>query len=900
MRTTAPTRNGPPTMTISVDLGATSVRVVEIEAGAGDSLLRVVRRGVAPLPHGLWNDLPAHRDALSAAITQALGSAGITGKAVVACMPRRMVTLRFVRLPHAPPEAMEGMVAMAAQEYVLFPLDDVVLDHHVIVNPLDAAGLAGDDLETVLLAAARRSLIDDVLYAFDHAGLELLQLSASALALAEIGRDSLDPTALIDVEPGEMDVAVVADGQLLFTRASALDVQGVRPEVAERREVEEVVRSFTAYQNEFRHRPIAHVFVGGESATGSAGESLNRALVEMLEMPVSGLNPRGMVPGDSEARAYATAIGMAMQARPGSIAPINLVPNERAERKAALVRQSRQRLLAVAGVVVFGIAVWIGNAAFKANAKNQQLALVESADLKRNNEELVKVKKDHDRVAATFDHVSKGLDRDHPAVDVLYAINHALPTVADIWLTQFQFDRGGVLTIHGETKNATAATQLVLALQRSGAFTDVRLGYLGDSQENTPVPQAIAPASVATPTPAPVATPTPAPAPTTLPGSGFGGGGLRGGGAFNPGGGGFNGGGGGFNPAGGGFNGGGGGFNGGGGGFNGGGGGFNPGGNPGASNFDNSRNSPITDAPAAPAIVEFTTLSVPTSDNVIIQSIKQSIDANGLKQIDINTSDVNKSPSGRASQEDGGIHLASDDGQGGHLVLVGQAPQDSSSRGGGGGGSGRRGGGGFGGFGGFGGQGGFGRQRGGRGGGTGSADATSSSDGGFQGGRSVPQTGGGNAQGGGNPGASGAATPPAQVTYGSGSIYGAAATPTTGATNPDGSPMSGRGRGRFGNFGGGFPSVPSLSPPNASGIQPSTSARKPIVKATAKPTTMRQTLTSFIITCRVNLRRKDLVPADATMPVAPAQPAPKSAKKVAPKTTTDSQMDNGGDDADTQ
>ena len=92
-----------------------------------------------------------------------------------------------------------------------------------------------------------------------------------------------------------------------------------------------------------------------------------------------------------------------------------------------------------------------------------------------------------------------------------------------------------------------------------------------------------------------------------------------------------------------------------------------------------------------------------------------------------------------------------------------------------------------------------------------------------------------------------------------------------------------------------------VSPPAGGTIQRATPVRKPVVKATAKPTTMRQTLTSFIITCRVNVRRKDLVPADATMPVASAQPATKSIKKVAPKrTTTDDQMDNGGDDADTQ
>ena len=68
-------------------------------------------------------------------------------------------------------------------------------------------------METVLLVAARRSLVNEILVIFDKAGLELRQLSASALALSEHARDVLEPTALIDIQPGSMDVAVVAGWQ---------------------------------------------------------------------------------------------------------------------------------------------------------------------------------------------------------------------------------------------------------------------------------------------------------------------------------------------------------------------------------------------------------------------------------------------------------------------------------------------------------------------------------------------------------------------------------------------------------------------------------------------------------------------------------------------------------------
>ena len=367
MRTNTSARGAAATTTIAVDLGATAVRVVEMDFDGGGTA-RLTRRGVAPIPPGTWNDLSTNRDVMSAAITQALSAAGIVGRAVVACLPRRLVTMRFVRLPNAPPEQMRGMVELEAQEYVLFPLDDVILDYHVMVNP-NANVMGGDDMNTVLLAAARRSLINDVMAVFDRAGLELLQLSVSALALAENARESLEPTALIDVEPGELDVAVIADGQLLFTRASALDIGGVRPEVAERRIVEEVMRSFTAYQNEFRQRPIAHVTIGGESATGGAAEALSSALTDMLEMPVVPLAPRGVPSGDAEGRAWATAVGMTLQSRMGSIAPISLVPNERAMRKANQAKLHRKRQMALAGAAAAVGVLWFGSKAYSETQK---------------------------------------------------------------------------------------------------------------------------------------------------------------------------------------------------------------------------------------------------------------------------------------------------------------------------------------------------------------------------------------------------------------------------------------------------------------------------------------------------------------------------------------------------
>lgn len=489
---------------VAIDLGAGAIRAVEVEWTGAESGARVVRRGSALLPPGTWTDLGANSEALATAIRSALSAAGITAKSVVACLPRRLVTLRFARLPIAPPEQMRGMVSFEAQQYILFPLEEVILDYHVLSGEYGPAAPGSEDMETVLLAAARRPLIADVLAAFDRAGLELEQLTVSALALAEHIRSSHEPVALIGIAAGEMDVAVAAEGKLLFTRASGFDLHDAPPEVVERQLIAEISRSFTAFQNEFRQLPLSRLYLSGDLAETQMNH-LESVLNEMLEIPVSRLQSPLLPPGDPEAAAYATALGLALEARSGALTTINLVPDERAERRAQQARRQRGWMAAAAAaIVVIGGGLWM-RSALAARADQYNQAKQANAALAATTTEFQAVKKTHDRVQDLDRDLSTGLDRDHPIVDVLAAINAAMPPSTDIWLTEMNFERGNAMTLNGETKSATAATDLVLRLQQSPAFTDVRLNYLGDAQNrsgsnsrSTPGPASVTSSSKAT------------------------------------------------------------------------------------------------------------------------------------------------------------------------------------------------------------------------------------------------------------------------------------------------------------------------------------------------------------------------------------------------------------------
>ncbi|MBC7529617.1 MAG: pilus assembly protein PilM [Chthonomonadaceae bacterium] len=502
---------------IGIDLGSASVRVAEVEM-TGEGGGRVLRKGKAELPVNVWNNLPTNGSSLTLSIREALASAGISEKNVTVGLPRRLVTLRQVRLPHAPPDQLRSMVAFEAQQHILFSVEDVILDYFIIP---ETAGY-GDDMITVMLAAAQRSLVSEVMGCCERAGLSVSRLTVSALALAENIALERDATAVIDIEPGEVDLAMVSEKRLLFTRSSAVETSNLVPDVANQRLADEISRSLTAYANENRQTPLQQIFI-----TGSAEAEirlLENSLPDLLEMPVRRLRTRILL-GD-ETDAYATAVGVAQQSRKDGIGQINLAPREREEKRAESAKKQKQWGVVLAGALVVGSGlIWLQSSVSKAQKQEQ--------NIRRANREFQDItaaldakKKSVAKLKGFETELAGGISRKQPLIDVLYAIDDCVPRSPDIWLTQTNFDRGGTITLRGETKNEMAATDFVLALQRSGAFSEVRLGYMGETQtqeasqvtQADPLPTPAPTAVVATATnpvlpglPAPGITPQPPP-----------------------------------------------------------------------------------------------------------------------------------------------------------------------------------------------------------------------------------------------------------------------------------------------------------------------------------------------------------------------------------------------------
>jgi len=161
---------------------------------------------------------PSSAGARAQAVMRAMRSAGISQRNVVCSISRSDATLKRIHLPSADAEAVRKMLAFEAQQHVPFPLEEVAWDFS-----LGAAGEAGG---AVLLAAARKTLLEDLRAVLAQAGLRAQAVTLTSLAAAaaclqndgQAGGDGREAAVMVELGAGTAVVNVFRGGALHLSR----------------------------------------------------------------------------------------------------------------------------------------------------------------------------------------------------------------------------------------------------------------------------------------------------------------------------------------------------------------------------------------------------------------------------------------------------------------------------------------------------------------------------------------------------------------------------------------------------------------------------------------------------------------------------------------------------------
>lgn len=196
--------------------------------------ITVKHAAVAPLEAGVIRDGEIHDPlALTAALKTLFADKSGLDRKVRVGVANQKIVVRILELPPVENEKeLEAAVRFTAQDHIPMPLDQALLDF----QPLDIVETEAGKRQRVLIVAARREMIEQVLQVCRDAGLkpEGVDLSAFAMIRA-LGQSAIDTSPVLYLSVGGITNLAVAEGQTcLFTRVVGGGIEAIASVLAER------------------------------------------------------------------------------------------------------------------------------------------------------------------------------------------------------------------------------------------------------------------------------------------------------------------------------------------------------------------------------------------------------------------------------------------------------------------------------------------------------------------------------------------------------------------------------------------------------------------------------------------------------------------------------------------
>lgn len=160
-----------PKITIGVDLGSTSIKVIALGSRKGPGLRPILGQNLVPLE-------AAHETDPSEPLRAALDTLHVPHRTVNLSVSGPWVLMRVVEMPPMKPQEMRQALPFEAQRYLPFNLQEVSIDGVTLGPAADAKKV------WVLIVACKKELIERRLDWARRAGLEVRVIDVDALAAA--------------------------------------------------------------------------------------------------------------------------------------------------------------------------------------------------------------------------------------------------------------------------------------------------------------------------------------------------------------------------------------------------------------------------------------------------------------------------------------------------------------------------------------------------------------------------------------------------------------------------------------------------------------------------------------------------------------------------------------------
>ena len=165
--------------TVGLDIGSDHLRLAQVKpAGSTYTLTGNAMVGV-PMGAVVEGEI-VDVEAVGASVRELVRTSGMHPKNVAIGVSNQKVVVRLIDLPFMEQAELQGAIQYQAQDYILIPIEDAILDFQIIGDYMTAAD---EHMMEVLLVAAQRDMVNNAVRAVEEAGLKLQQIDVTSFAI---------------------------------------------------------------------------------------------------------------------------------------------------------------------------------------------------------------------------------------------------------------------------------------------------------------------------------------------------------------------------------------------------------------------------------------------------------------------------------------------------------------------------------------------------------------------------------------------------------------------------------------------------------------------------------------------------------------------------------------------
>lgn len=181
---------------------------------------------------------------------------------VIACIPRNLVTVRFVDLPSHDPQEVKNMLLFQIGKHTPYSKDEIIFDYSLI-DKIDSG------YTKVMMVIARKNVIHERIEELEKAGLIVEKVVLTSEAIYRWFSNSParqeDNFAILDIDASYSDFIVVRRGKFVFTRHILIGANQLISDLPTWQDkfLEECNNCISLYQNQERNYNIPKMLLSG-------------------------------------------------------------------------------------------------------------------------------------------------------------------------------------------------------------------------------------------------------------------------------------------------------------------------------------------------------------------------------------------------------------------------------------------------------------------------------------------------------------------------------------------------------------------------------------------------------------------------------------------------------------